>query len=435
MINYSGPENSAQPVAKPSPLTRLLNDNKIAAALLDCLRYDGQPPDLNRLAQFSPAEWQALVELAGQQTVGPLLAHRLVNAGAGAIAPIDLRQALRRQYQRNTARNLNLQVELGQLALALRQAGIPVIALKGINLALTVYKNMGLRFMNDIDLLVKPQHLDAARQVLQAIGYSNWREEIPSTSFQHLPPLQKPGTGARVELHWTILPSISPFQVDMDGLWARAKPMPVADFDFEILGLSTEDMLLHLSLHSAYMHRFVQGVRALTDMAEIIRGAQAQLDWALLASRAAQWRCPHAVNMSLLLAHQLLRMPLPANVVATLERLPIEPRLLGYTVNQLIGAESDKVIIARNFAALWADNSLLTKATILARSIFRSKKFIAQMYHVPENSWRVYGYYPVRARDLWLRYSGSAQLMFDDEAGFAMKIELDNTLLDWLETP
>ncbi|GAB4457597.1 MAG: hypothetical protein Kow0031_38430 [Anaerolineae bacterium] len=406
-------------------------DEQTVSVLLDCLRYDGRPPSRDALARLAETEWQALAALASRQSLGPLLDHRLTRAGLAALMPDAVKDRLRQEYRHNTLRNLKLEAELRQMVTAFRAAGIPVIALKGIYLALAVYKNRGLRSMSDIDLLLPPRQLEAARQALLAIGYSEAQEEIPSTSFQHLPPLRKPDSVASVELHWTILPETGPFQLDVDGLWQRAIPLPVSDF--ELLALCSEDMLLHLCLHTAYMHRFVQGVRSLVDLAEIIHLAGDSLDWAALEERSRRWQCLNAVQLSLRLARQLLHLPLPTEAVAAVEAVEIPPQLLGYALNQLLGAETERITIARNFADLWSDASPAAKAGIVWRSIFRPKKFIARMYGLPEDSWRVYGYYPVRAWGLWRRYSGSAREMLAGESPLADGIGLDNALVDWLE--
>ena len=45
------------------------------------------------------------------------------------------------------------------------------------------------------------------------------------------------------------------------------------------------------------------------------------------------------------------------------------------------------------------------KAAALRDTLFLSRKAMAAMYHVPADSWRILCYYPVRFKDLWMRYS------------------------------
>ena len=61
---------------------------------------------------------------------------------------------------------------------------IPFIPLKGSVLASQVYGNLALRHAGDIDLLVAPQHVELADQLLR----TNYRRLIPSvrlTPSQH----------------------------------------------------------------------------------------------------------------------------------------------------------------------------------------------------------------------------------------------------------
>jgi hypothetical protein len=63
-----------------------------------------------------------------------------------------------------------------------RAAGIDVIVLKGAFLAELVYRNIGLRAIGDIDLLVKKEDLGKVKRVLIQLGYqalpTKWGERL-----------------------------------------------------------------------------------------------------------------------------------------------------------------------------------------------------------------------------------------------------------------
>jgi hypothetical protein len=61
--------------------------------------------------------------------------------------------------------------ELEVVLAALTEAGLLTILLKGAALAYTLYPDPALRPMSDLDLLIHPQDLKQAVQVIQSMGY------------------------------------------------------------------------------------------------------------------------------------------------------------------------------------------------------------------------------------------------------------------------
>ncbi len=67
--------------------------------------------------------------------------------------------------------NLQILDELEKLTARFSQQGIPVVALKGICFALTIYPDIGMRPMVDLDLLVPASRLAEAIQIAYDLGY------------------------------------------------------------------------------------------------------------------------------------------------------------------------------------------------------------------------------------------------------------------------
>jgi hypothetical protein len=90
---------------------------------------------------------------------------------------------------------MELQDTLGTFA----REGIPVVALKGVVLAVLVYSEPALRPMQDVDLLVRSGDLEAADAALRGLGYASHPSRPPSTWYKeyhhHLAPyLSSDGT-------------------------------------------------------------------------------------------------------------------------------------------------------------------------------------------------------------------------------------------------
>ncbi|OAD23097.1 hypothetical protein THIOM_001076 [Candidatus Thiomargarita nelsonii] len=341
-------------------------------------------------------------------------------------------QTLRTTYLNVAGKNTRLYYELAKVLKVLQNEEIPVILLKGAHLAEVVYESIALRTMCDVDILVRKTDLLKAEKKLLEMGYSSSRVEeieVVCAKCQHLSPLAKQGV-APVEIHWTIESPTSPFTIDVDGLWKRAQPATIAGV--KVLALSPEDLLLHLCLHSAYHHFFEQGLRSLCDILETIRYYRNQIDWTLVEHRASQWNAKNPVYLTLRLARELLAAEVPDELLNALKPKKIDERLMvcaneqiftkgNDTANTLHWGSLKGLLPERQGKSFWGIS--------MPRTL--SPTTIAQRYKLPQNSWRIYLYYPIRLTDLFLRYR-LLQLLYHHEE--RMKLSNQFALLKWLES-
>ncbi len=102
----------------------------------------------------------------------PLLWHRLRQKGLDKAVPIAAAETFKNAFRQNTLHNLRFYGELRRLLSVLKPEGIPLILLKGVFLADAVYSNMGVREMNDIDVLARPADLARIAEILTGMGYT-----------------------------------------------------------------------------------------------------------------------------------------------------------------------------------------------------------------------------------------------------------------------
>jgi Uncharacterised nucleotidyltransferase len=156
-----------------------------------------------------------------QKCLLPLLAHA-VRPGDVADASLrsQLRAALVSEELRHDAYNGVLHAVLAGLA----AARVPAIVLKGAALADTVYPQPGLRHSHDIDLLVAPEDMARAQEILVPIGLrragADAATAAPSLTFVH-------PSGLPIQLHTRLFRS--PFyQAPLAQVWARSEPAVIA---------------------------------------------------------------------------------------------------------------------------------------------------------------------------------------------------------------
>jgi hypothetical protein len=88
-----------------------------------------------------------------------------------------------------------------------------------------------------------------------------------------------------------------------------------------------------------------------------------------------------------------------------------------------------------NLSRLWGQGTFWSKFTVFLKSAFPPPEALSTMYPVSSSSKRIYLYYPVRLKELLMRYGKTVvSLLRSDEAATAHRnsIEKGNELVDWL---
>ena len=392
---------------------------------------DRRPPAL------TGSDWTAVLHQAGANGVTPLLYHRLKTAVPAPYLPSPALEQLRDACVLSAAKSLQIGRELAQILEAFERHQVPVVVLKGAHLAPTVYGSLALRTMCDLDLLVRRPDLPRATEILAGLGYADQYfgvEEVDYTRHHHLRPMAKPG-GIRVELHWTIVQPTAPFDLDVDGLWQRARHAEVAGVD--VLVLSPADLVLHLCLHASFGHKFRLGLRPCWDLLEVVGHYGRTLDWNEVVGRSRLWRVEKYVYVTLRLVRELLAADIPPSAIAALEPRDFPPEIVGWA-RACIFAPDLGAAVSPSMARLWTARRLKAKLTVLFRTLYPPRPTMARIYGTPPGSARIYFYYAVRWADLLRRYGRRAWGLWrghhdasDQLRAVSERVALD----DWLRRP
>ena len=187
----------------------------------------------------------------------------------------------------------------------LHAAGIPALAVKGPALSRLAYGEPTLRRFVDLDILVRPSDVPAARAVVEAAGLvaDGSMAGIPWATVQAVEQemvLIHPTTRLMVELHWRIGPRFAPDSLLADGLFARAGAV-------ELLGrasptLSRADSVLALTVHaSTHEWNRLEDVATLCSLLRTFRDS----DWRALSMLASAHDCRRRLAVGLCLARDL----------------------------------------------------------------------------------------------------------------------------------
>jgi hypothetical protein len=230
-----------------------------------------------------PLNWNKILDSAFAQGIAPLLYNCLKGIREKRHIPQEVMDKLKKAYHENIARNMYLYSELLRIIKAFGDKGVKVIVLKGAALAKIVYKDIGLRSMIDIDLLVKKEDLPYAKETMSDLGYVPkmrlLSEEWFTKNHFHLPRYIHREKSLFVEIHWHITRK-SFNTIDIKKWFERARCIK---FDgCQVLIPSPEDMIIHLCLH-LYNHGYHSKMilRELCDISETLNLYREEIDWML----------------------------------------------------------------------------------------------------------------------------------------------------------
>jgi hypothetical protein len=150
-------------------------------------------------------DWSLIADLLRARRLLPTLGPRVLEL-AGGSASIEFAAAVERALKDGRRQGALLSLQAERIMAALAVANIRSAALKGPTLSEYLYGDPGRRLARDIDILVAPEQLHAAVEVVRGLGYSAptdyaERHGLPLLHFvlrhqrEELPP---------VELHWRV---------------------------------------------------------------------------------------------------------------------------------------------------------------------------------------------------------------------------------------
>ncbi len=261
-------------------------------------------------------QWEVLVGEARLHGVSGLLYPLLPDD-----VPVGVRDTLRSDYQNQLAANVLYMQKLAQIVPALRSAGVRFAVVKGAALLATVYPDMGMRAMKDIDLLVHPEDANILKPVMQQLGWQEEDEDIAGkqfgeryraeTSFTR----QEGSLMFRTEAHLDI-PGFYPHS--RQAVWQKVVSACGAGID-EMPVLNTSAHLNYLCTHF-YYHHCGLGLKWLVDVALLVSQIHS---WHDVVVDAYEFGTTRPVHLALHDAAKYLQIPVPQHIVETLRFLPM----------------------------------------------------------------------------------------------------------------
>lgn len=249
----------------------------------------------------------------------PLVYRALVDSGTEEPYLARLKGVVRRSWYDNQ----RLFHGVGSALDALEAAGVRAMLLKGVPLAIQCYPEIGLRPMEDVDLLVEPGRATDAIAALDRAGWTSEpyvaHPEVVPYGEQMLHQVVCRGEGGHaIDLHWRYVPWVARDGSGQDpGLWARAGPLEVAGH--RALSPCPDDLLLLVILH-AYRAGWATAPRWVADVTFLLRALGDDLDWDRFTARVVQGHLVDPVRDALQFVHREYGALVPVEPLHVLAR-------------------------------------------------------------------------------------------------------------------
>jgi hypothetical protein len=393
--------------------------------LLTCVR-GGRPDEttrkINEIVQY-PLNWEEILASSFWQGIASLAYYHLKNIQGRSPVPANVMDQLKGAYYANTAKNTYLYKELSAIIDAFNENSVDLIVLKGMALAKTVYSDIGLRQIGDIDLLVKREYLSGAEKTMSDLGYIvdekrplEWiKENSHHICFIH------PGKNIKVEIHWHITYKAHPvsnFTYDssfINRCWERAQKTEI--FGKEIRTLGPEDLLIHLSLHFM-KHRFLSpewgykrcfiskgALIQLYDIALVLKHYCKNINWERFHHEIKEYKSDHMVYATLFLVKDIMgESPGLQDKLNSLIPVKFDPDIMNIMINRIFIREDSFPGVNRFLTQSFGENTVKNGILKILKVMFPAPEVMAARYSVPVSSRKIYLCYAIRPFDVLFRH-------------------------------
>jgi len=309
-----------------------------------------------------------LIDLAVKEGMAGFLYKNLLKSGM--LETIDPRhkQKLYNNYYLTIRHNLKLIHALNQIINPIRQRKIQVVLMQGISLLQQVYRDIGLRPMNDMDLWVLPQNYPDLVDCLCEQGYV--RNSIYPDTFS------KGEIVLDVHTHILWADRIRNRKLLLnkcqEEIFDKAR---IINFEqTAALCLSPADQFLYLSLH-ALKHN-LERLIWLVDIKSLV-AAWDLSDWQVLIKRAEELGHVSTMNYMLFVLNNMFDLRLPSKIAALLDEWQpsfFERRVLGLRVRgRSIPTWTQLILIS-------AGKGLRQRLSFLRETLFPRPRILRQVF-------------------------------------------------------
>lgn len=364
----------------------------VLAALLSAHLHGRALPSGSLPAPDDQDGWKQLVALAHAERVSPLVYLTLKDSD---LCPPEALNALRGAYYSTVQANLRLTHAVEQIAAVFQSRGVGLIVLKGMAVSESLYHNLGLRPVTDIDLLVRPAEVVAAVDALRGLGWEQSMGEAftdASRDYRHEIQLLHPALKSPLELHWGLFQPWFYKRVILPAdLWGTARAL--RERGPGALELGPEASLVYAAAHWMLQHSGAGGLLWLYDLA--LMAQNPALDWERVLAYTRDWHLVLSVRPAMTAITRLFEAAVPTPVTAALAKMR-PSRQEQYAYKRFVAGETSSAGVT--LGLMFEIRGWREQLRFLWPKIFPPAAYMIERYRI-RRRWLLPLYYPYR---MWI---------------------------------
>ena len=267
--------------------------------------------------EASVDEWSSLLDFLRANWMIPFVYRRIGSLPPEYRPPEPITDEMRQTFLVSCVRSVHMERQLQEIIEAFGEQGVRVLVLRGPALAFSLYEDPAMRPSGDLDLLVIPEQVVQARDILESLGYRCLAKRFETSKdffreecFIHQ---ENPGSTFPIDLHWVHW-ELHPFfkgseEVDIRDLFQRGWKVETPTLTFETL--HPVDYLIHSAIHLIMIHRNEMRLSWIYDTALLAQHLQVPDDWETLQERSVAWRARLPLEQCLKMAQAWVGLELP----------------------------------------------------------------------------------------------------------------------------
>jgi hypothetical protein len=267
--------------------------------------------------EASEDEWSNLLYFLQAHWIIPFVYRKIGCLPHECLPPETITDEMRQVFLVSCVRSLHMERQLQEIIEAFREQDVQVLVLRGPALAFSLYEDPAMRPSGDLDLLVLPEQVVQARDILESLGYTclarrfeTARDFFREECFIHQ---ENPGNKFPVDLHWVHW-ELHPFfngseEVEIQDLFHRAWKVETPTLAFQTL--HPVDYLIHSAIHLIMIHKNEMRLSWIYDTALLAQHLQVPDDWETLQERCVAWRARLPLEQCLKMAQVWAGLELP----------------------------------------------------------------------------------------------------------------------------
>lgn len=353
--------------------------------ILSSIKLNPDPTDVNQLNDLIPriSDWNYFTDIIISRGIGPLFYKKITYLSNSDLIPISVKSKLQNIYFLNLSRGIILQEYFDKINSVFKENSINVIALKGIYLNESLYNDIGLRQLSDIDLLINEENGIRCLDLLTNLGFHKTNDgrtefHINNSEFVHYLPMVN--NGVSVELHIKLHKKTETYYIPTKMLWENAVSVNISKT--KALALCLNDLIIHICIHmdKHFREGHIQ-FTCFSDLANLLEKYNESMNWNEFTDRCQIYNCESTVFKYIIMVNFFMNAPINANIKDRYEKSLTKKdkeQFVEYLHGKFFSGSSSSV--SSHLLNIKTLNSKHQKFIYLIEDIFPSRKFMFDKY-------------------------------------------------------